>query len=664
MRGVGESIDPVSAESPSALTAGREALVREDWATAYQQLSEVAHADLSPKELEGLASAAWAVGNVGESITAREHAHAGFVAAGDRANAAWTAAFLAGSFYEKGDLAVAGGWQSTAERILAEIPECPAHARVQWGRAFVSVALGDFDAAIEHARGAAETARRVGSRDIEMLAIHVEGRARVKRGEVAEGMPLVDEASAAAVSGVLRPWASLPILCFTITTCQELADYKRAGEWIEAADRAAVSQGVEFSQDCHIHRAAILKLHGSWPRAEAEARLGCARHEYSWHNGWGWCEIGEIRLRMGDLAGAEEAFETAHEKGYPPHPGFALLRLAQGEVDLATTAIDRALTDAGSDRLARARLLDARVTIAVAAADAGSARTCADELAEIAAAFASEALNASAVQADGAARLLEGDAAGATEALRRACQSWAALEMPYDAARAHVALARALQKEGDRDGAGLELRAARSAFEQLGAELDERSAAALLAELSVASAPSSGRRVERTFMFTDIESSTALTETLGDGAWDDVLRSHDRVLREVIADHGGRVVKHEGDGFFVSLDDPTRAVGCALTIQRQLARHRTDHGFAPRVRIGLHAGEATERGGDYFGAAVNATARVMSLAGGGEVVATAETVGDLSCSSSPPRSVQVKGIRDPLNVVTVKWSAERADHSG
>jgi class 3 adenylate cyclase len=164
-------------------------------------------------------------------------------------------------------------------------------------------------------------------------------------------------------------------------------------------------------------------------------------------------------------------------------------------------------------------------------------------------------------------------------------------------------------------------------------------------------------------MFTDIESSTALTETLGDGAWDDVLRSHDRVLREVIADHGGRVVKHEGDGFFVSLDDPTRAVECALTIQRQLARHRTDHGFAPQVRIGLHAGEATERAGDYFGAAVNATARVMSLAGGGEVLATAETVGGISCSSSPPRRVQVKGFRDPLTVVTVESSAGPAGHS-
>ena len=348
---------------------------------------------------------------------------------------------------------------------------------------------------------------------------------------------------------------------------------------------------------------------------------------------------------MGDLDGAEEAFAVAHEKGYPPQPGLALLRLVQGEIELATTAVEKALAAAG-----------ATVSRAPGCSMPGSRSPrpptmrrrpgpSADELAEIAADFSSQALETSAVQADGAARLLEGDARGAAEALRRACQAWTELEMPYDAARARVALARALQKEHDRDGAGLELRAACSAFEQLGAELDERSAAALLEELGIARGSSSGHRVARTFMFTDIESSTALTEALGDEAWDDVLRSHDRVLREVIAEHGGRVVKHEGDGFFVSIEDQAQAVECAVAIQRRLARHRRDQGFAPAVRIGLHAGEATERRGDYFGSAVNATARVMSLARGGEVVATAETVGDGPFSSSPPRAVQVKGVR-------------------
>ena len=549
---------------------------------------------------------------------------------------------------------MAGGWQSTAERILAETPECPAHARSLFSRAFLSVAAGEYDSAVEQARDAAEIARRVGSRDVEMLAIHVEGRARAKRGEVTEGMALVDEASAAAVSGQLRHWAAGPIMCFTITTCQELADYRRAAEWVEASDRAAMDQGADFSADCHIHRAGILKLRGSWPRAEAEARLGCAHHHYSWHNGWGWCEVGEIRLRMGDLDGAEEAFAVAHEKGYPPQPGMALLRLAQGEIERAETTIEKALAGAGSDRLLRTRLLEAGVTIADASDDAAGARAYADELAAITTTFSSEALEASALRADGVARLLEGDPSSAAEVLRRACQSWTALEMPYEAARARVALARALREEHDRDGAALELRAARSIFEELGAELDGRLAAELLAEMGMPERPSPGRRVQRTFMFTDIESSTALTETLGDEAWDDVLRSHDRLLREVIASHGGRVVKHEGDGFFVSLEYRAQAVECAIAIQRQLAGHRRDHGFAPAVRIGLHAGEATERAGDYFGAAVNATARVMSLAAGGEIVATAGTVEDLSCSTSPPRTVEVKGVQEALVVMTVE----------
>lgn len=644
----------MSGEAEGALAAGRAALASEDWATACELLSGVEHEGLAPDELERLGEAAWAIGEIDTSISARERAHAGFVAAGDQPRAAWTAAFLASSFYEKGDLAVAGGWQATADRILAETPECPAHARSLFGRAFLSVAAGDYDGAVEQAREAAEIARRVGSRDVEMLAVHVEGRARVKRGEVERGTALMDEASAAAVSRQLRSWAAGPIMCFTITTCQELADYRRAAEWIEASDRAAMDQGADFSPDCHIHRAGVLRLRGSWPRAEAEARLGCAHHHYSWHNGWGWCEVGEIRLQMGDLEGAEEAFTIAHEKGYPPHPGLALLRLAQGQVEVAATAIEKALAAAGDDRLARARLLDARVTIAVAAGDAAEARAGADELADLALTFSSEAIEASALRAEGEARMLEGDPARAAESLRHATEILTALEMPYETARVRVALARALGREGDRDGAALELNAARSTFERLGAEADGRAAAELGAELGVPERRSAGRRVERTFMFTDIESSTALTEALGDDAWDDVLRSHDRLLGEAIADHGGRVVKHEGDGFFISLEDPARAVACAIAIQRRLSRHREEHGFAPAVRIGLHAGAATEREGDYFGAAVNATARVMSLAGGGEIVATAETVADLPCSTSAPRTARVKGVREALTVVSIE----------
>ena len=107
------------------------------------------------------------------------------------------------------------------------------------------------------------------------------------------------------------------------------------------------------------------------------------------------------------------------------------------------------------------------------------------------------------------------------------------------------------------------------------------------------------RRVMKTFMFTDIVGSTTLVEALGDEAWDTILRWHNTALREVFAAHTGEEISTTGDGFFVSFDSPDLAVAAAIAIQRRLAEHRATQGFAPQVRIGLHASDATRVGGDF-----------------------------------------------------------------
>ena len=95
-------------------------------------------------------------------------------------------------------------------------------------------------------------------------------------------------------------------------------------------------------------------------------------------------------------------------------------------------------------------------------------------------------------------------------------------------------------------------------------------------------------------------------------------------------------------------------IDCACAIQKTLSEHRQAHGFSPRVRIGLHAGTATERDGDYFGMAVNTTARVMSLATGEEIMATASTVPP-GGTIGEPNDVALKGVKDPVTVVEVLW---------
>jgi class 3 adenylate cyclase len=162
------------------------------------------------------------------------------------------------------------------------------------------------------------------------------------------------------------------------------------------------------------------------------------------------------------------------------------------------------------------------------------------------------------------------------------------------------------------------------------------------------------RRVLKTFMFTDVVGSTNLVEALGDEAWDTLLRWHDTTLREVFTAHEGREISTTGDGFFVSFDSPEQAVAAAIAIQRRLQEHRQKQGFAPQVRIGLHASDAQQVGTNYRGKGVHEASRIAGLATGGQIIASLSTVGE-SYRSAGVRSELLKGLSEPMEVVTLDW---------
>jgi class 3 adenylate cyclase len=214
-----------------------------------------------------------------------------------------------------------------------------------------------------------------------------------------------------------------------------------------------------------------------------------------------------------------------------------------------------------------------------------------------------------------------------------------------------VLLARAYGSVGDDAAAGQELASAGAAFGRLGATLDAQRSEALAARLGAGHS----RRVTRTFVFTDIVGSTALIGAIGDDAWRDLRRWHDETLRSAFVDHGGEEIDHAGDGFFVAFPDAPAALACAIDVQRRLQEHRARHGFAPAVRIGLHAAEATRSEGDYLGGGVHAAARIGALAGGGEIVASARSLEGIEATTSDPHEVTLKGIASPIDVVAVDW---------
>jgi len=163
------------------------------------------------------------------------------------------------------------------------------------------------------------------------------------------------------------------------------------------------------------------------------------------------------------------------------------------------------------------------------------------------------------------------------------------------------------------------------------------------------------RRVVKTFMFTDIVKSTALVEAMGDEAWETLLRWHDETLRGLFAAHNGEEVVATGDGFFVGFDTPEAALACAVAIQRRLAEHRQAHGFAPQVRIGVHASQATQVAQNFRGKGVHEAARIAGLAEGGEILASKETAAGSRYQASGPRTVTLKGFADPVEIVAVGW---------
>ena len=165
-------------------------------------------------------------------------------------------------------------------------------------------------------------------------------------------------------------------------------------------------------------------------------------------------------------------------------------------------------------------------------------------------------------------------------------------------------------------------------------------------------------RVEarRTFLFTDIVDSTKLLETLGDDKWKRLLARHDELVRECISQAGGEIVKQTGDGFFASFENPNAAIDAAIAIQRALGAEIV----APDVRIGAHSGGAFRTAtdsSDYGGQGVHVASRIGAAAAAGEILVSADTLDGLGTSyrMREPRSETLKGVAEPVDVVSIEW---------
>jgi class 3 adenylate cyclase len=652
------------------LESGRDAFNRHAWAEVIEAFTAAdREGGLSPEDLEQLGTAQWWSGNPDEATEGLERAFTAYSDAGRPLQAAWVAMTLAYQAFQRVAGPVGGGWLARAERLLADEPESEMHARLGVFHSLGAFMAGQLEQGIASADRAMEIARRHGDANALYMAMSFKGMGQLLTGDWQDGLANIDESAAAASAGELNLRIASDIYCNTIAACRNVGDLGRAAQWAGEGERWMRRNGAGgYPGICRVHRAELKMLHGQWAEAEQEARQACDElQRFRLLIGVGYAQymIGEVRLRMGDLDAAAEAFDRAYEYGHDAQPGLARLQLARGEVDDAKKSIDRVLaaaagTGGAADRATRGRLLPAAVDIALASGDLERARAAVEELESIAGDFDRPLFQAGALTARGELLMGEEKAAEASPVLGQSWRLWQTTDLPYESARSRLRYAQAIAAEGDRTAARRDLLAARSAFERLGATLDLQRVDALLGEASAAPAPSArpAERVTQTFMFTDIVGSTDLVGLIGDEAWSEILRWHDRELRSAIAEHAGHEIDHTGDGFFVAFERPADAIEAAVDIQRRLVRHRHEHGFAPWVRIGLHTAEATRKGQNFTGQGVHVAARVGAAAEKEEILASSATVtgaGPIRFNLSEPRAVVLKGVREPMEVHAVDW---------
>jgi tetratricopeptide (TPR) repeat protein len=339
---------------------------------------------LGPDDLYALSNCHWWLGDLAAALPLQREAYAAYLELDAPADAALVALDHAYTLSLRGDEAQASGWLGRVDHLLEGCPEGLAHGyRLHVG--FEDDFEGsDLEAALQLSLMVHALGERLGAAGLVALGLLGKGRVLLRRGEVARGMRLLDQAMLGAVADDMDPGWSGNIYCHLMTACNEIGDLRRAGEWTEATARWCESMpgAGPFMGICRVHRAQVLQVRGDWDGALREATRVTselidldvpvvAEAHYL---------LGDLLRLRGRMADAEAAFLEGHRLGRDPQPGLALLRLAIGEVETAISSIRASLVGAGTDTLARARLLPAAIEVALAAGDLEQAGTWGEEL--------------------------------------------------------------------------------------------------------------------------------------------------------------------------------------------------------------------------------------------------------------------------------------------
>jgi DNA-binding winged helix-turn-helix (wHTH) protein len=467
-----DEVRTIATEDPRLLTKARAAFEAHAWDDAIDALSEADRAGgLEGEDLERWAIATLSTGRAADAIAPFERALAAFAAGGDRRGAARAALWLSLLHYEQRELTIGRGWLRRAEGYLVEGEVSSEHGRLAWLRSRFAMADGDLEASLVHAAKAQEVGHAVGDANVEIIGLMFRGLSLVALGDVESGVEMHDEAAAAVLTEQVEPWVGGFVYCGLIFTCRHRADWRRACEWTSRfTDWCAERSLSAYPGTCRLHRAEVLQFRGRLVEAESEVVTACdelARYA-PWAEGEGRRLLGDLHQLRGDIDAAEEEYQRAHELGWDPQPGLAMVHVARGRFAAAMRGLRRSLDDSNwANRQRRATLLVHLIRAAVSGKDAESARDALAELREHRSSWSTPSLVAAVSQAEAELRWLENDRATAIKHLCQAVKRWQRLESPLNLARARLRLAEWFAIAGDQDAAELELAAATTAIASL-----------------------------------------------------------------------------------------------------------------------------------------------------------------------------------------------------
>jgi DNA-binding CsgD family transcriptional regulator len=467
------------------LVQAREAYERRDWMAAYDALSSADPSSLKADDFGRLATAAQLLGRRNDTVQALQRAYQVNLDANDPLGAVRCAFWLAMSLSYGGEPAVAAGWASRAERLLADVPgDVVERGYVRANAMLAHLDAGEFEAAGKASVDITEYGRRFRDPDLIALGLVSQGRLLMYGGKVSEGVHLLDEAMVAVTAGELSPVIAGRVYCTMIEGCQEISDFGRTAEWTSALTKWCESQPdlVLFTGQCAVHRGQIMRLRGAYAEALDELERAVQRYvlaDIPGAAGLALAERGDVLRIRGDLVGAEGAYAQAAGYGHEPQPGLALLWLAQGRSAAGVAAVRRLIAEP-RDPVHRSQLLPGAIEVLLAGGDFDQAAQLAGELEEVASTFGCAGLRAMAGYAAGGVLHAQAEPAAALPRLRQAAQLWAGLGAAYEVARCRALIGQCYLQLADVQSATAELTAARETFADLGARSAERDVGQLL----------------------------------------------------------------------------------------------------------------------------------------------------------------------------------------